>query len=116
MSNVHVGNVSDEGDKYRGWIVGHFITPPDPVRTTNALEVKWGVHPTGQQRDAWTNGEARTTLLLLISGRFRLDLATGSTVLCRQGDYVTWGPGTDHSWQAEEDSLVVSIRWPSVAD
>jgi hypothetical protein len=115
MSDVYVGNAADEADKHRGWIVGHFINPTDPVRTTSTLEVKWGVHPAGQQREAWTQGETRSTLLMLISGRFRLDLPTGSTVLSRQGDYVTWGPGTDHSWQAEEDSVVISIRWPSTA-
>ena len=110
----HTGNAYDEADRHRGWILGHFISPKDLVRTTGDLEVKWGVHPAGQKRDNWTEGETRSTLLLLISGRFRLHLATGSTTLARQGDYVTWGPGIDHSWQAEEDSTVVTIRWPSI--
>ncbi|SOD71201.1 hypothetical protein SAMN05892883_0766 [Jatrophihabitans sp. GAS493] len=39
----------------------------------------------------------------------------GSTTLARQGDYATWGPGIDHSWQAEEDTVVVTVRWPSLA-
>jgi hypothetical protein len=25
-----------------------------------------------------------------------------------------WGAGTDHSWRAEEDSVVITVRWPSV--
>ena len=112
----HAGNAYDERDRHRGWILGYFINPEDPVRTTNDLEVKWGIHPAGQQREAWTQGETRSTLLLLISGRFRIDLSTGSRVLERQGDYVTWGPGIDHSWQAEEDSIVVSVRWPSIPE
>lgn len=53
-------------------------------------------------------------MLLLVDGRFRLDLTVSSTVLARQGDYVVWSPGIDHSWQAEADSVVVTIRWPSV--
>jgi quercetin dioxygenase-like cupin family protein len=52
-------------------------------------------------------------MLLMVSGRFRLDLTTGSVTLQLQGDYVVWGPGIDHSWQAEEDSVVVTVRWPS---
>ena len=112
----HAGNASDEADQHRGWILGHFIGPEDPVRTTDDLEVKWGIHPAGQQRPSWTEGETRSTLLLLISGRFRLDLSTGSTTLTKQGDYVTWGPGVDHSWQAEEDSTVVTVRWPSISE
>ena len=115
-SSWHAGNAFDEADQHRGWLLGHFISPTDPVRTTNDLEVKWGVHPAGQQRESWTDGETRSTLLILISGQFRLDLTVGSTVLKRQGDYVTWGPGIDHSWQAEADSVVVTVRWPSVSD
>lgn len=115
-SGWHTGNASDEADQHRGWILGHFISPVDPVRTTGDLEVKWGIHPAGQQRESWTEGESRSTLLLLISGRFRLDFATGSTTLAKQGDYVTWGRGVDHSWQAEEDSTVVTVRWPSIPD
>lgn len=112
--NWYVGNANDEADQYRGWMLGHFVTPDHPVRTTQDLEVKWGIHPAGQQRAEWTVDENRTTLLILISGRFRLDLTVGEITLERQGDYATWGPGIDHSWQAEDDSVVVSVRWPSL--
>ena len=114
--NWYTGNATDEADKHRGWLMGHFIDPAHgTVRATDALEVKWGIHPAGQQRPAgWTIGEQRSTLLLMVSGRFRLDLMVGSVTLKRQGDYVAWGPGIDHSWQAEEDSVVITIRWPSI--
>ncbi len=112
--NWRTGNAADEGGAFRGWVLGHFIEPHDDVRRTEDLEVKWGVHPAGQQRPEWTIGEDRTTLVLMIRGRFRLDLTVGSLVLEREGDYVLWGPGIDHSWQAEEDSVVVTIRWPSI--
>lgn len=42
------------------------------------------------------------------------DSEARGTILERQGDYVVWGPGIDHSWQAEADSVVVAIRWPSL--
>jgi hypothetical protein len=41
-------------------------------------------------------------MLLLVSGRFRLDLTVGSTTLQEQGDYIVWSPGIDHSWHAEK--------------
>ena len=110
----YFGNASDDGDKNRGWLLGHFIDPAEGVRSTTDLEVKWGVHPSGQQRPEWTADDKRTTLLLLVSGRFRLDLTVDSFTLARQGDYVMWGPGIDHSWQAEEASVVITIRWPSL--
>jgi quercetin dioxygenase-like cupin family protein len=59
-------------------------------------------------------GQQRTTLVLLVSGRHRVDLSTGVVVLQRPGDYVVWGPGIDHTWQTEEDSVVITVRWPSL--
>ena len=110
----YTGNAADESDQYRGWLVGHFIDPANGgVRKTDALEVKWGIHPAGQKRPEWTEGEDRSTLVIMVSGRFRVDLSSDSVTLARQGDYVTWGPGIDHSWQAESDSVVITVRWPS---
>jgi hypothetical protein len=112
--NWYAGNANDDADKHRGWLLGHFIDPStSSVRSTDALEVKWGIHPAGQQRAEWTTGEQRSTLLLLISGKFRLDLTVATITMERQGDYITWGPGIDHSWCAQEDSVVITVRWPS---
>jgi len=80
---------------------------------TDALEVKWGIHPAGETRAEWTVGDHRTTLLILIEGRWRLDLSVGSVTLEKPGDYVVWGPGIDHSWHAETDSVMLTVRWPS---
>lgn len=115
----HSGNAGEDGIEHRGWLLGHFIDPDkDGLRSTPALEVKWGIHPEGDRRAEWTTGEQRTTLLLLVEGRFRLDLRSGghddTVTLSRRGDYVLWGPGTDHSWQAELDSVVITVRWPSL--
>lgn len=27
--------------------------------------------------------------------------------------FVIWEPGTPHTWRAEEESLILTIRWPS---
>lgn len=66
----------------------------------------------GNERANWHDDEKRTTVLLLISGRFRIDLSVESHVLAHPGDYAMWGPGIGHSWHAEEDSVVVTVRWP----
>ena len=34
-------------------------------------------------------------------------------VLAEQGDYIVFH-GVNHTWHAEEASVVVSIRWPSL--
>ena len=110
----HHGNANDDGEGAGGWMIGHFIDGSDGVRSTKDVEVKWGVHPAGDKRAQWTVDDHRTTLVLLVQGAFRLDLTKGSITLTRQGDYAIWGPGIDHSWEAITDSVVVTVRWPSL--
>jgi hypothetical protein len=109
----HHGNAEEDGRERRGWILGHFIDPAAGVRSSKDVEIKWGIHPQGEARAEWTADDQRTTLVLLVSGNFRIDLTEGSFTLDRQGDYVTWGPGIDHTWEAITDSVVVTVRWPS---
>lgn len=114
--NWYAGNAGQDAEVHRGWLLGYFIDPAEaPIRATGALEVKWGVHAAGQERNTWTTDEDRSTLVILISGRFRIDLTVGTKTLERQGDYIAWGPGIDHSWQAEQDSVVITVRWPSAS-
>jgi quercetin dioxygenase-like cupin family protein len=62
---------------------------------------------------SWVTDEYRTTVVLLVRGRFRVNLPAESFLLKTEGDYVMWGAGVDHSWQAAQDSIVLTIRWPS---
>ncbi len=110
---VYVGNADVDALSERGWLLGHFRPETDP-RHSQDVEIKWGVHPPGDERAAWVRGEERTALLVLISGRFRVELPGRSVLLAKRGDYVVWGHGVDHSWYAEEESVVLTVRWPSV--
>lgn len=110
---MYVGNADIDAAGDRGWLLGHFKPPGDP-RHSEEVEIKWGVHPRGDERAEWVKGEARTALLILISGRFRVELRGRSVLLAERGDYVVWGKGVDHSWVAEEESVVLTVRWPSV--
>jgi len=107
------GNAADEVSATRGWLVGHFIDPSEGVRSSKDVEVKWGLHPAGDQRPEWTSDDRRTTLVLLVDGQFCVYLSDDSSTMTRQGDYVMWGPGIDHSWEALADSVVITVRWPS---
>jgi quercetin dioxygenase-like cupin family protein len=111
--NWHHGNAAEDGRETRGWLLGYFIDPAEGVRSTKDLEVKWGIHPAGEKRPNWTADDQRTTLVLLVEGHFVVHLSDGSATLTRQGDYVVWGPGIDHSWEAVSDSVVITVRWPS---
>lgn len=114
-ANWHYGNAGKDTSATRGWLVGHFIDPSEGVRFTNDVEIKWGVHSAGDKRPDWTTGDQRMTLLLLVRGKFRIDLTVGSRVLSDPGDYATWGPGIDHSWKALADAVVITVRWPSAS-
>ncbi|MBX6387103.1 MAG: signal peptidase I [Microbispora sp.] len=111
--NVYVGNANLDAVADRGWLLGHF-KPAGDVRHSDDVEIKWYAHPRGDRRAEWVTGERRTALLVLISGRFRVEFPERSVVLDNQGDYVVWGPGVDHSWYAEEESVVLTVRWPSI--
>jgi hypothetical protein len=113
--NWYAGNANTDSKDRRGWLIGHFIEDPDDIRATKDVEIKWGIHPATDERAAWTTDEYRTTAVILIRGRFRINLPTESVVLENEGDYVMWGTGIGHSWRAEADSVVLTVRWPSSA-
>jgi quercetin dioxygenase-like cupin family protein len=112
MGDWTSGNALADGGEHRGWLIGHFMDP-GTIRHSQAVEVKWAFHPGGEERPEWVTGETATTLLVLVSGAFEIELSEGVKVLADQGDYAMWGPGVDHSWRALEDSVVVTVRWPS---
>lgn len=111
--NIATGNAYDEGDKHRGWLVGHFIEPAHGVQNSTDVEIKWGVHEAGEERPDWTKGETRTSFMVLISGRFLQRLPDRDVELAKPGDYVMWGPGIVHTWRALERSVMLTVRWPS---
>jgi hypothetical protein len=109
---IYVGNAAAEAPVDRGWLLGHF-KPAGDARHSDDVEIKWAIHPQGDQRPQWVAGEKRSALLLLISGRFRVDLPGRRVLLAQQGDYVVFH-GVSHSWRAEEASVVLAVRWPSI--
>ena len=110
---VYVGKADLDAPGEQGWLLGHFRPAGDPRHSTD-VEIKWGRHPKGDRRARWVTGEERTALLILISGRFHVELPDRTVVLTDPGDYIVWGRGVDHSWQAEEESVVLTVRWPSI--
>jgi len=115
--NVVTGRAARDAEPFRGWFIGHFIPPELGPRSTEAVEVKWGVHALGETRSTWAASDAATSLSVLVSGCIRLFFATGDeALLALPGDYVLWPPGLAHRWQIEqEDTIVLTVRWPSRA-
>jgi hypothetical protein len=113
MTNIIFGNAAIEGANRWGWFMGHFITPNDDPRSTEVLELKWGVHKAGDSRTEWAVNNQATTISILINGQFRLQFQDKEVVLSREGDYVIWCAGVAHNWVAESDCTILTVRYPS---
>jgi hypothetical protein len=101
-----------------GWFVGQFVPAELGQRHQKAVELKWGTHLDGEKRhQPWAQGHA-TTISILLRGVLRVEFHSGSTfqvvTLKREGDYVIYGPKAVHSWEATGDTLVLTVRFPSV--
>ena len=114
---VVLGNAAVDAAPFRGWFVGHFI-PRElaPLRSTDAVEVKWGTHARGETRADWGISGDATSLSMIVCGSIRLFFGTGEeALLWRPGDYALWAAGVAHRWEIEaDDTVVLTIRWRSV--
>jgi hypothetical protein len=110
------GNAATDGGAFAGWLVGHFVPAELGLRSTEDVEIKWGIHRHGDTRPAWGTNAA-TTLSVLVSGCIRIEFAEGATVVLeRPGDYALWAPGVSHRWYIDRgDTVVMTVRWPSRA-
>jgi quercetin dioxygenase-like cupin family protein len=90
------------------------------LRQTQDVEVKWGYHKAGESKGELGTNRTAKTMSVLIRGRFRLEFHDGNrardVLLEREGDYVLWDAGVPHNWVAEEDSVMLTVRWPSVPE
>lgn len=112
MENVYTGNANLDGPKDHGWLLGWF-KPESDVRRSEGFEVKWGRHLAGDRRTEWVSDDERLTTMILVSGRFVVEFEDREAVLAQPGDYVVWA-GVDHSWRAAEDTVIVTVRGPSI--
>lgn len=107
------GNAADASKDTRGWFVGHFMAGTDnPLRTAD-VELKWYTHAKGETREQWAPENQVRTLNVLIRGKFVLLFPDQEVTLEREGDFVLFGPGVAHSFRSVEESLVLTVRWPS---
>ncbi len=116
---VSTGNALRDGK--RGWFVGQFVAPALGLIRQETLEIKWGQHPKGDKRKEFAQYEHATTISVLIYGSFAVQLRlpdqpeeTREVLLSTPGDYLAFGPKVDHSWEAHEESLVITVRFPSI--
>jgi hypothetical protein len=105
-------------DAKEGWFVGQFVSPSFGLVRQHAVELKWAQHTKGERRPRFAKWPQATTISILVNGSFlvQLKLPDGmrEIVLATPGDYVAFAPGVEHSWEALEDCLVITVRFPSI--
>ena len=116
--NFYFGNAAADQVRGSGWFVGQFVPAEFGLRRQTDVELKWGIHPDGEKRSqpwATRNG---TTISVLIEGSLRVTFHFDGTeeviTLRTKGDYVVFGPEVVHGWEAVGDTIVLTVRFPSV--
>ena len=107
------GNVAEASKNTRGWFLGHFMPGDGNPLQTSELELKWYTHAKGETRSEWAPANAVKTLNILIRGHFVLLFPDQEVSLEKEGDFVLFGPDVPHSFRSEQESLVLTVRWPS---
>ena len=108
------GNAALVSKNTRGWFLGHFIPGEDNPLRNSGVEVKWFTHAKGETRPEWSPPNRVRTLNVLIRGRFVLLFPDHEVLLENEGDFVLFGPDIAHSFRSEDESLVMTVRWPSI--
>jgi hypothetical protein len=113
----YFGNAAVDQLRDSGWFVGQFVPAAEGLRHQTSVELKWGIHKDGEKRvRPWAAGHA-TTISVLIKGALRVTFygeRLQVVMLQKEGDYVVFTPDAVHSWEAIGDTLVLSVRFPSV--
>ncbi|MBL8159371.1 signal peptidase I [Candidatus Saccharibacteria bacterium] len=110
--NIQVGNAASD-TSHNDWFVGHFMEKELGLQHSTDVEIKWGKHPIGDGRAEWGASDFSTTISILISGKFEIEFRDRTVVLAQPGDYVMWPKGCEHKARALEESVVLTVRWPS---
>jgi len=118
MSLIKSGNLNNEvlkNPQTRGWFVGHFIGDSFGIKS-DELEIKWGAHKKGETFDKIRANKNGKSLSILISGKAKISFPDEKkeVILSNQGDFVFWEAGIFHTSKIIEDSVFLTIRWPSI--
>ena len=112
MSDARVEHGNAGADRNaRHWVLGDFVDSAS-MRSTEDVEVKWHDLKQGEARAEWAHAEARPTITILVRGKVSLRFPNETVTLEREGDYAMW-ENVGHTYEAHEDSLAVTVRWPS---
>lgn len=112
-AGVVYGNAQLDGARTRRWFVGNFL-PVESGRRFSDVELKWSVNKKGARNEGVAYNKVAHSMAILIRGKMQVEFTNATIALSTTGDYALWKPGVKHSWSALEDTITLSVRWPSI--
>ncbi|MBC8412682.1 MAG: hypothetical protein ISR96_06275 [Nitrospira sp.] len=130
LQDITTGNTAADGKEFNFWFIGNvqqwcgergiqFNPKQYGLRNTGRIEIKWGMYSKGEERTVWAATSDKTALSILIRGDFTFrfrepgkDDLIKEVRLCKEGDYALWNESLEHTWQMQEDSVTLTLRWP----
>mmetsp|Transcript_10991 Transcript_10991/g.23533 ORF Transcript_10991/g.23533 Transcript_10991/m.23533 type:complete len:272 (+) Transcript_10991:617-1432(+) len=125
--DVLVGNADRDVMMTRNkWILGHFfadqtgrkeasaLASASSLRTSRNVELKWARNQAGTRNNDVAVNKHGYSMGILFYGAQRYEFGDQRVLLTKTGDYVIWAPGVPHTWTSERDSLILTVRWPSL--
>lgn len=115
MKKIIQGNLNHNKIIERGWFLGHFIKEGSPFKT-DAFELQWRKLKAGEEKPALGTQKVAKTIGILVYGKFEFSFPDKNKKITidKEGDFVFYDAGITHSWRVIEDTLLISIRWPSI--
>ena len=114
-NNIEQGNVYQDRNKYQ-WLLGCFMDKGSLLFSKD-VEIKWSDHKKGEIKKSHPKNSGTTTLCILIKGHVTILFSEENKfTLKKQGDYSIWSPNKWHLTEVIKDSIILTIRWPSLRD
>ncbi len=113
MSNIVIGKVKDQQEKWRGWLVGQFLQ--GEFNDSN-VEIFYKKFKKGEFADKLHLHPVGVEYLIMVSGKMIMKIGE-EIVELSDGDYVKIPNNTpDKIIEIVEDSTFIGLRYPSIPD
>jgi hypothetical protein len=115
MDKIVQGNLNQNDPKRRGWFARHFMDEGSPFKTDD-FEMQWRKLKAGEEKPALGTQKVAKTIGILVYGKFEFNFPDENKkiTLSKEGEFVFFDAGVTHSWKVHQDTLLISIRWPSI--
>jgi hypothetical protein len=120
MKCSELGNLNKKISKKpsrNGWFAGHFMDSSSLLKN-NEVELKWGVHKKGEKYLSLKKTKKAKSLAIMIKGKIRISFPDlkKKIILSKMGDYAIWDKEIFHTSEFLEDTTMLTVRWPSLAN